>query len=177
MTETTIKNYQKRAARTIARLKSNAVDGAHMALGITTEVQEMSEAIKKNDFVNIREEHGDTNWYVANECNIYGLDFNFLYETAREYLDNNNWIAFKLHDIVDLHKKELAYGKEMDTDDLYMELLSLVQYLIEIAENFSFSYEESLQININKLYKRYPDKFTQDKALNRDLDAEHETLK
>ena len=52
MTETTIKNYQKRAARTIARLKSNAVDGAHMALGITTEVQEMSEAIKKYDFVN-----------------------------------------------------------------------------------------------------------------------------
>ncbi len=137
----------------------------------------MKDAIKNKDLINTREEHGDTNWYIANECNIYGLDFLSLYDIAKEYLDSNNIIEFKLHDLVDLHKRELAYGKDIDRDDLFDELLGLTQYLIIEAETNGFSYEDSLQRNIAKLYKRYPEKFTQDNALNRDLQSEHETLK
>lgn len=174
MTETTLENYQERAARTISLLGSNAVDGAHMALGITTEVEEMKDAMINKDFVNIREEHGDCNWYIANECNTYKLNFKELYDEAKS---SASPFSFKLHNIVDLHKRELAYGKEMDITKLKIELISLIQYLVWVCNIFEFSYEESLVININKLYARYPEKFTQEAALNRDLDQEHEILK
>lgn len=177
MTETTFENYQERAARTIARLGSNAADGAHMALGITTETEELKDALKVNDFVNAREEHGDTNWYIANECNIYGLDFEHLMIDAKAGLLFDKIEPFELHNIVDLHKRELAYGKEMDVDALEAQLVILIQYLILVAERLEFSYEDSLKRNIDKLYKRYPDKFSQENALNRDLEEEHKTLK
>lgn len=173
MTETTLSNYQERAARTMATLGSNAIDGAHMALGITTEVMEMGKGIRENDKVNIREEHGDINWYIANECNIYGLNFESLYKEAKSKAIN----SFNLENIVDLHKRELAYGKEMDIDKLTIELISLFQFLQTTSMVHKFNYEESLQINISKLYTRYPDKFTQEDALNRDLEAEYENLK
>ena len=172
MTETTIKNYQERAHRTIALLKGQAVDGAHMALGITTEIGEMREGIEANDMVNIREEHGDCNWYIANECNIYSFNFEHLYRAAKKSL----YTEFKLHDIVDLHKKELAYGKTINEKDLQLQLINLIQYLMKVADDFGFSYEESLRINIDKLYQRYPEKFTQEAALNRDLNKEHKIL-
>lgn len=174
MTETTFENYQERSARTIARKSCIADDGAHMALGITTEIGEMKDAILNNDFINIREEHGDTNWYIANECNIYGLSFKELYEEATKKAHESN---YKIHDIVDLHKREFAYGKEMDIDKLKAELIALIKYLIWTSRYFDFSYEESLVINIDKLYTRYPEKFTQEAAINRNLDAEYETLK
>ena len=86
MTATNFKNYQERAHRTIALLNSQAIDGAHMALGITTEIGEMQEGIKNNDIVNIKEEHGDCNWYIANECNIYSFNFEHLYKVAKKSL-------------------------------------------------------------------------------------------
>ena len=84
---------------------------------------------------------------------------------------------FSLGRLADLHKRELAYGKVMDTVLLEEELVRLIRVLLSAAKKFSFSYEESLRINISKLYKRYPEKFSNEAALNRDLDAEYETLK
>jgi hypothetical protein len=39
-----------------------------------------------------------------------------------------------------------------------------------------FSFEESMEKNLAKLKARYPQKFTGDNALNRDLDNERATL-
>ena len=173
MTETTIFNYQDRAKRTLPDLGSKAANGAHMALGITTEIGEMIDGKKENDVVNVREEHGDANWYIANTCNIYELSFEEICIEA----GSQDRHPFKLHDLVDLHKKELAYGKEIDPIEIEYCLICLVQYLMEIASNFKFTYNDSLNRNIQKLYKRYPEKFSEEKALNRDLEAEGETLK
>ena len=173
MTNTTFENYQERASRTLALLGSNAIDGAHMVIGVTTELVEMTDGALLNDAVNVREEHGDCNWYIANECNIYNLNFKNLYERALVF-DKSQ---FSLGRLADLHKRELAYGKVMDTVLLEEELVRLIRVLLSAAKKFSFSYEESLRINISKLYKRYPEKFSNEAALNRDLDAEYETLK
>lgn len=173
MNKTTIENYQERAARTMASLGTKAMDGMHMAAGFTTEIGEMNEGITYNDIVNIREENGDTYWYLANECNIYGLIFTELIEQAKTRRKK----PFYLHNIVDLHKREFAYGKEIDLIKLEDELITIVQYLSKVEKDFKFTLEESLEKNIAKLYKRYPDKFTEEKALNRDLEAEYKTLK
>ena len=173
MTETTFLNYQERASRTMASKEGRGADGAHMALGFTSELGEMYKGIENNDLENTREEHGDTLWYVANECNIYGFIFSDLYIQAI----NSVPLSFDLHNIVDLHKREWIYGKVMDKRLLHIELQALMQHLVEIAYLRGFDFEESLKINIAKLYKRYPDKYSHEDALNRDLDAEAEILK
>ncbi len=167
----TIRNYQEMAGRTMPNLTDKAADGAHMAMGITTEIEELRDAVRNNDKKNIREEHGDVNWYIANECRIYALDFESIMNEAR-----GEFNPFSLHDYVDLHKRELAYGKEMDVEALKNQLVALVQFLQSVAVIHRFDYESSLQVNIDKLYKRYPEKFTQEKALNRDLKKESEVL-
>lgn len=169
-----ISKYQELAKRTLASLGSQAIDGAHMALGLVTEVEEMLNGVEKEDDVNIIEEHGDCNWYIANECNIYNLSFSQLYDVAQEMCTDYDPIS--LGDIVDLHKKELAYGKEMDIDELENNLIILIMRLMSVCEDWMFTYEDSLQRNIDKLQARYPEKFTSDKALNRDLEKERKIL-
>ena len=171
----TIKNYQKLASRTMATLGSVAADGMHMGAGVTTELGEMQLGIANNDLPNIREEHGDCLWYVANECNIYNMSFVdivdkgiALYSEARG--------KFQLHELIDLHKREFAYGKPMDVEKLEEQLVILVTGLIEISEVLEFEFEDSLQRNIDKLLARFPNKFTQEDALNRDLEAERKIL-
>lgn len=176
MTETTINNYQERASRTLSKLPYQAADGAHMALGIATEIGELKKARNNKDLQNIREEHGDINWYIANECNIYGISFKDLYETAKEYRDAKVSLTFKLDEFLDVHKRELAYGKKIEDHDMFDEMLPLVMFLMDICEWHGFSYEDALKINIEKLYVRYPEKFTNEDALNRNLDKEKEVL-
>jgi len=171
MNKTTIENYQERALRTMVSLGSKAIDGAHMALGLTTEYIELEDGINKDDLPNIREEHGDILWYVANECTIYKLSFKSICKKAI-----NSGGVFKLGDIVDLHKRELAYGKEIDANVLEELIIEAVAWLIFVAESYNFTFESSLERNIDKLIQRFPDKFTQEAALTRDLDKERKIL-
>lgn len=172
----TVGNYQKLASRTMATLGSQAVDGAHMAMGITTELCEMDLGIANEDLNNIREEHGDCLWYVANECNIYNMHFEDIYYKAIEWIEGLGE-QFELHELVDLHKRELAYGKAMDVEKLEEQLVRLVADLFDAAYSNNFDFKHSLQLNIDKLAARYGDKFSQDRALNRDLEKEEEILK
>ncbi len=71
--------YQLKAARTLPNLSSQLMDDLHMILGMQTEVAELADAYKKAiaynkplDEVNIKEEIGDTLWYIANMCNLHG---------------------------------------------------------------------------------------------------------
>lgn len=170
--EVTVGNYQELAKRTMASKGSKAADGAHMALGITTEYGEMNVGMFTGDLVNIREEHGDMTWYLANSCNIYGLNFESLYRLAVSTAPRN----FVLHDIVDLHKREFAYGKEMDINELKEQLITAIQKLLLTSHTYGFTFQESLQLNIEKLAARYGEKFSEFRALNRDLKKEHEIL-
>lgn len=176
MTETTLENYQERAARTMPDLGSQAANGTHMALGVITETGEMNKGMIAEDLVNVKEEHGDTCWYLAGECNIYGFNFHQLYNIAIDHLKQQKIDLFSMEDYVDLHKREFAYGKEMNTDALFEQLLALMIALVLVAEEFGFSFEGSLATNIDKLYQRFPDKFSQEDAINRDLEKEREIL-
>lgn len=170
-----IKEYQNNANRTLVSLGSNAVDGAHMAMGITTELFEMTAAFEMNDKVNYIEEHGDVLWYIAGECKIYNLCIEELFSNAKKLIDFARE-GFDLSELVDLHKRELAYGKEMNVEHLKEHLTILLADLIELADEHEFTIEESMTKNINKLQFRFPDKFTQEKALNRDLKTERQIL-
>ena len=60
---------------------------------------------------------------------------------------------------IDIVKKWLAQGHELDKERLSKELGDIAWYLAEAATALDLSLEQILQANIDKLKKRYPDGF------------------
>ena len=61
---------------------------------------------------------------------------------------------------IDIVKKHLAQGHELDREHLIRELGDIAWYLAETAEALDVSLEEVLERNIEKLKKRYPQGFS-----------------
>ena len=68
---------------------------------------------------------------------------------------------------IDLVKKHLFHGHELDRDALIKELGDVAWYLAEAAEALEIPLEEILERNIEKLKKRYPEGFSEEKSINR----------
>ena len=68
---------------------------------------------------------------------------------------------------IDIVKKWLAQGHELDKERLKKELGDIAWYLAEAATVLDFTLEEILQENIDKLKKRYPDGFEVKKSIER----------
>lgn len=68
---------------------------------------------------------------------------------------------------IDIVKKWLAQGHELDREHLVKELGDVAWYLAEAATALELPLEFILQTNIDKLKKRYPKGFETIKSLNR----------
>ena len=68
---------------------------------------------------------------------------------------------------IDIVKKWLAQGHELDRDKLIKEIGDVAWYIAEIAHALGVTLEEVLQKNIDKLKARYPDGFKTSDSLNR----------
>ena len=68
---------------------------------------------------------------------------------------------------IDLVKKHLAQGHELNKEQLAKELGDIAWYLAETATAIGYPLEEILQMNIDKLKKRYPDGFAVERSVNR----------
>ena len=68
---------------------------------------------------------------------------------------------------IDIVKKHLAQGHELDREHLIKELGDIAWYLAEAAHVLGVDLEEVLQRNIDKLRARYPEGFDTKKSLNR----------
>lgn len=79
-------------------------------------------------------------------------------------------------EITDAIKKYLIYGKPLDDTNLIEEAGDLMWYISLLLRSLNISYENVWQRNIDKLKVRFPEKFTEEKALNRDLNKEREVL-
>ena len=79
-------------------------------------------------------------------------------------------------EIQDALKKHIFYGKPLDLTNLREEGGDLFWYMAVFCDALQISFEEMQGLNIEKLAARYPDKFTEYKALNRDLEAERTIL-
>ena len=65
---------------------------------------------------------------------------------------------------VDIVKKWLFHGHELDRGHLLKELGDIAWYLAEAATALDMPLEEILQANIEKLRKRYPDGFETERS-------------
>ena len=69
---------------------------------------------------------------------------------------------------IDIVKKHLAQGHELDREKLIKELGDIAWYLAEMATFLDIELEEVLVRNIEKLKKRYPEGFNKEKSLHRE---------
>ena len=71
---------------------------------------------------------------------------------------------------IDIVKKHLAHGHELDRDHLIKELGDVAWYLAETAYALDISLEDVLLQNLEKLKKRYPEGFDTERSKQRTED-------
>jgi hypothetical protein len=77
---------------------------------------------------------------------------------------------------MDILKKHVFYGSEIDWKHVREELGDSQWYQALLIDVSDTSFEEVQKLNIDKLRVRYPDKFDPEQALNRNLEAERKVL-
>lgn len=70
-------------------------------------------------------------------------------------------------EVIDIVKKHLAQGHELDREKIAMELGDVAWYIAEIATVLGYGLDEILEKNIEKLKKRYPDGFSVESSVGR----------
>lgn len=68
---------------------------------------------------------------------------------------------------IDILKKFLFQGHELDKKHLAKELGDVAWYLAVSADALGYYLEDIFQMNIDKLKARYPDGFDQERSVNR----------
>lgn len=68
---------------------------------------------------------------------------------------------------IDILKKSLMQGAELDEEHLIKELGDVAWHLAEAATALNIPLDEILQRNIKKLESRYPDGFNAERSANR----------
>jgi NTP pyrophosphatase (non-canonical NTP hydrolase) len=76
----------------------------------------------------------------------------------------------------DMLKKAIFYGKSIDQVNLKEEIGDLLWYAALALRALNTDFETVMERNIEKLKARYPQKFTEENAIVRDLDKEREIL-
>lgn len=79
-------------------------------------------------------------------------------------------------EIADVYKKHIAYCKDLDFVNIKEEIGDIMWYIANLCNMHGWRLSEIMATNIDKLKARYPDKFNNEQALNRDLVKEREIL-
>ena len=173
----TYNEYQNLAVRTCKVYDDNNMNLLHMAVGLHSEYNELEAALYNKDKVNIGEEIADHLWYLAAYCYFAAIPFNHVIEVNGCVIEDSlPTLTSKFLDVV---KKKAIYGnREFPLWKLEEEIISnIVEKLHIIADNNGLSITTLMKNNIEKLKVRFPEKYTDVSANNRNLDAEYEQLK
>ena len=68
---------------------------------------------------------------------------------------------------IDILKKALFQGHGLDAEHLAEELGDVAWYLAVSAQALGYTLEDIMQMNVDKLRKRYPAGFSADRSVNR----------
>lgn len=85
-------------------------------------------------------------------------------------------MATEAGELLDALKKHIIYGKPLDEVNLVEECGDSNWYQALLLHTIGKTFEECMVANIQKLRKRYSDRFTEDEALNRNLKEERNEL-
>lgn len=157
----------------------------HSVLGLSTELGELAETLMgKPDRNHIREEIGDCLWYCAIFCDY--VHFTFEDAMAAAEVDwavsgyghaMGNWLAKFVGETADIVKRLVFYGKGPEEAGFTLKRIGLVLLCLRwIASTYELDWDSCMAVNLNKLRKRYPEKFNETDAVKRDLVAEQHAL-
>ena len=79
-------------------------------------------------------------------------------------------------ELQDMIKKHLMYGKPFDPINVLEECGDQLWYIAVALSACGFTLQDCMEKNIEKLRRRFPDGFSEQKAVERDLDAERDAL-
>ncbi len=85
-------------------------------------------------------------------------------------------ISTEAGELMDAFKRKIFYGKALDVVNVKEEIGDLMWYVAILLRELDLDFEDVLQTNIDKLRARFPEKFTEHHALNRDLGKERDIL-
>ena len=71
---------------------------------------------------------------------------------------------------IDLMKKHLYQGHDLDKEKLVKELGDIAWYLAEAATGLNIDLSEVLQRNLDKLHVRYPQGFSTERSMHREAE-------
>lgn len=172
-----IQQYQQEAKRTL-HIMSDDRDRLHMVAGVISEVGEIVDIYKRHlaygkelDKVHVLEEIGDVFWYIVNWASI-----------KNTILENPSDPIYTIpYDLDDPYKPT----SEIDVFFSFIyhlhfgEIQNMLNMWRHVCICLGFNdkdIEKSLDKNIAKLKVRYPEKFTEENALNRNVEKEREML-
>ena len=172
-------DYAYLAKRTCVDLDSKELDRFHMLLGLITEISEICDMYKKHiaykkdfDLVNLGEEWADTCWYIANDMLLVNYDFSRITDVALEarmnFIKNLKKEGIQDIEIIISFLKRITNDGE-DFENIYLDWLAFGYILFDDPEMW-------LKKNIEKLSLRFPEKFTEENAINRDTTKERKIL-
>ena len=191
----TLEEYRLLAARTLPDLGSIGNNFLHMEAGIageflgeTVDILKKTFAYKKPlDKVHLGEELADTVWYCAGVETINKLpetDVCFDEETLANIEIVKNQTITYIKESVEIRSSFieteclrviLANKRAVDSTNKGA-ILAVIGICMGICEVLEIDFWQALTNNISKLQVRYPEKFTEEAALNRDLAAERVEL-
>lgn len=163
-----LKTYQQLTSRTNADLGHPGVNAAHVTLGIVGETDEAFQAYKEYFLgleiqSNVVKEFGDVLWYMSELANEFNIELKVVeFQKKKDIIIHRRigWIAENI-------KKYLAYNKPVDVQILSDHLNNILSEIKYYLETVDYTLEECLDLNIEKLQKRYPEKFSAIDALDK----------
>jgi hypothetical protein len=154
----------------------------HAAMGLVTETGELYELTSEQHEL---EELGDICWYLALAYDVLGLDWD-----ADKIVDDESQVTLRganplesltiySSELLDMLKKNIFYGKPLDME-VVISLVSNMKLALIVGTDMNDScphyFDEVVDANIKKLQKRYPEKFSEEAAINRDVKAEYAAM-
>jgi len=152
----------------------------HAVIGVLTEVEELldNHIGDVQDTTNMLEEAGDITWYLAIIGREYQLDYPQI--IVRSKNEDPMRLVLKIIKntckLLDMMKKKIYYNKPID-ENLFKTITNLIMLDVsDYMNTYDIDIEKSFDINIEKLKARYGDKFSSERAINRDLETERNIL-
>lgn len=149
----------------------------HAAMGICTEAGELFELTSDLHMI---EELGDLCWYLALGYDAIDLAWDFELEGDIQFRGDTpvDSLAIYSSELLDVLKKQIFYGREFNVGRVADLLFTMKQVVIGrlamVGDEITF--DMVIEANIKKLMKRYPDKFSEAAANERDVKAEYAAM-
>ena len=143
-----------------------STDLVHAILGVCDEASELLDA-KTPD--NVIEECGDLLWFCALADHAMDTDLFHCHTISPVEGTTPYDIAAAALKLAGLIKKPYAYGKQMPSADIMIELLRIVSAVEAIAERLNITLSEVMELNLLKLKMRFPEKFNCAAAISRNV--------